>query len=271
MNRKEQIIFAAIGLLIATCGCIAAWLVVPQFQNRFSPPLTMTSIPSNSSTAMTFLTSTPTSENLSTPTGENTPTPTNTLLPTTTTIPSPTISPTASISLPFNDNFDNGINSNWKVIAGTWRTVDGKLIADAGRNPSEIIVGDENWRNYIIEFDVYSKSAAGFPIGVIVRSMDGNHLLFKTDCCNTEWILIAGTSEQTIAHLDDGGLVFALQEFTISHVRVEVIDQTFTGYINGRQFLRVTDTTNATGAVGIMSDTPHENRLLFDNFVVALP
>jgi hypothetical protein len=115
---------------------------------------------------------------------------------------------------------------------------------------------------------VFSFSAAGYPIGVIVRSMNGKSLMFKTDCCSTDWVLIDGTSEQIIAHLDQGGLDIASFGFAKNHIRVEVVDQVFTGYIDGKQFLQVTDLSNPTGAVGIMSQTPYENRLLFDNFTV---
>ena len=139
--------------------------------------------------------------------------PTYTPYPTYTFVPSPTIPPTPSILLPFSDNFDNGINSNWKSIKGTWRTVNGRLIADAGNDFSTITVGDKNWQNYIFEVDVFSESAAGFPVGVIVRSMNGKSLMFRTDCCTTEWILINGTSEQTIARSEEGGLDFASSGF----------------------------------------------------------
>lgn len=46
MNRREQIIFGVLGLLISALGCIAAWLVVPQFQKIFSPLPTITAVPS---------------------------------------------------------------------------------------------------------------------------------------------------------------------------------------------------------------------------------
>jgi hypothetical protein len=38
MNRREQIIFQILGLLVAVFGCIAAWLVMPQIQQMFSSP-----------------------------------------------------------------------------------------------------------------------------------------------------------------------------------------------------------------------------------------
>jgi hypothetical protein len=46
MNRREQIIFGTLGLLIAACACIAAWLVVPQPEQIPEPqPVTVTLIP----------------------------------------------------------------------------------------------------------------------------------------------------------------------------------------------------------------------------------
>ena len=270
MEHKERItiLLAAVGVVIAACACIAAWLVVPQIQRVFSIPPSATIIPSSVVELPTSEVVTPSFTVMAAKT--NTTEPTNTIFPTTTPVPQVSLTPTISFLLPFSDNFDNGINLNWREIAGTWRTVNGRLIADAG-NRSEIIVGDENWKNYIIEVDVYSASAAGFPVGVIVRSKEGKYLMFKTDCCDTDWILIDGPTEKSIAHVDEGGLDFKLSELAKNHIRVEVIDQVFTGYIDGKQFLRVTDSTIPTGMVGLMSKTPHENRLLFDNFIVTLP
>lgn len=70
MNRKEQIIFGTLGLLIAVCGCIAAWLAVPYFQRMFPSPTRATSSPLNTPLS--------TSENLPTPTIANSPTPPHT-------------------------------------------------------------------------------------------------------------------------------------------------------------------------------------------------
>ena len=199
-------------------------------------------------------------------------TPTATLAPTQTNTPTLTSTSTPTLMLPFLDNFDNGIDSHiWKTLSGVWRTIDGRLVADPSRNPSKIIVGDKDWKNYVVEVDVYAMSAAGYPVGIIVRSSNGKSLMFRTDCCDTDWILINGVSEQIIAHVDQGGLEFKLREYVKSHIRVEVIDQTFTGYIDGKQYLQVTDPTTQVGMVGLMSQTPYQNRLVFDDFVVQAP
>jgi len=94
MNRKEQIILGVLGLLIGACGCIAAWLVVPQFQKMFSPPLSATPMPSaivsqpTNTIVVTSLAVTPATANLAQPTYSLSPTftasPLPTILPTTT-------------------------------------------------------------------------------------------------------------------------------------------------------------------------------------------
>jgi hypothetical protein len=68
MNRKEQIIFGTLGLVIAACACIAAWVVVPQLQQMYSSLTRATPLPSNTPLS--------TSENLPTPTIANSLTPT---------------------------------------------------------------------------------------------------------------------------------------------------------------------------------------------------
>ena len=261
---------ANVGGVVATIAAIvvlAFYTTSINPQNTPPPPvvetLTDTLMPSE---ALTDLTETPTITLTSTLTSTVTSTPTLTNTPTL----APTSTPT--LMLPFSDNFDKGIDLDiWNILSGEWRTIDGRLVADPSRNPSTIIVGDKDWKNYVIEVDVYAMSAAGYPVGVIVRSANGKSLMFRTDCCDTDWILLDGASEQIIAHVDEGGLEFKLGEYVKSHILVEVIDQTFTGYIDGKQYLQVTDPTTQTGKVGLMSQTPKQNRLLFDNFVVSLP
>lgn len=149
--------------------------------------------------------------------------------------------------------------------------INGQLAADPSDDLSIILVGDTNWSDYVIEVDVYSYSAAGFPIGIIVRANRGSYLIFQTHCCDSNWILVTGTSERIIAHLDEGGLSFASSGYAKNRIRVEVIGQTFTAYVDGKLYLQVYDPTLPSGRVGIACQYPHDNTCKFDNFRVAAP
>jgi hypothetical protein len=92
-----------------------------------------------------------------TPTDEppliGTATPTSTSLP-----PSPTHTPSAtrtpSIALPFHDNFDQGLRTEWKVIEGQTTVLGGRLQGAGYRLTLQL--GDESLSDYVISFDTFN-------------------------------------------------------------------------------------------------------------------
>lgn len=205
---------------------------------------------------------------------------TQTALPTYT--PFPTIpqtatqissSPTPTIQLPFSDNFDNGINPFWKTVTGTWRMVNGQLTADPSNNYVTILVGDNQWTDYVIDVDVHKTDTnAGFPVGIIVRANNGNYLIYQWSCCDTDWILVNGTSRTIIAHLDQGIITSSGAGNTSkNHLHVEVHGQTFTGSVDEKLYLTVSDPTISSGMVGLTFNYPFQNTFRFENFIVMTP
>jgi DNA-binding CsgD family transcriptional regulator len=205
-----------------------------------------------------------------TPEDSATPVPsTNTPVPSDT--PLPTATATASVPLPFSDNFDKGLTALWKPQTGTWRMVNGRLTADPSDLMSLIVVGDENWTDYTVNVDVFNYDW-NYPVRVIVRAAGGNYLAFQTNCCNTDWFLVSGPEEKSIAHFDKGGLKFSgFSGFMKDQIRVEVSGQTYSGYVDGKLYLQVQDATLTSGAVGLAFQYAFENTTQFDNFSVAAP
>jgi Sigma-70, region 4 len=206
----------------------------------------------------------------STPQASVTPVPpTNTPVPSDT--PLPTATATASVPLPFSDNFDQGLTALWKPQTGTWRMVNGRLTADPSDLMSLIMVGDENWTNYTVNVDVYNYDW-NYPVRVIVRAAGGNYLAFQTNCCNTDWFLVSGPDEKSIAHFDKGGLKFSgFTGFMKDQIRVEVSGQTYSGYVDGKLYLQVQDATLTSGAVGLAFQYAFNDTTQFDNFMVSAP
>ncbi len=204
-----------------------------------------------------------------TPIPSETTTPTETLAPTVTF--TATITATPSIVLPFTDNFDNGISPVWKTTTGTWRTINGQLTADPSDDYSIIFVGDENWTDYTIDVDVHKYNVnSGYPVGIIVRAKNGNYLMYKMNCCSTDWVLFNGTSETIIAHIDDG-ITMGYNESSEHHFHVEVVGDTYTGSIDGKLFLKVSDPTLSSGVVGLAFQYSHLDVFRFDDFQIVLP
>lgn len=129
---------------------------------------------------------------------------TNTIPPTLTDLPSktpfpPTLTPTPMpiISLPFTDNFDNGIKPEWKVLNGQWLTANGKLtITNNDGDFQMIMLDDPTWKNYKLTADVvishpYSANAGAIAIGVHCLNNQTNFLGFQIDTVpNAGWSTI---------------------------------------------------------------------------------
>ena len=133
------------------------------------------------------------------------------------------------------------------------------------------MTGDERWTDYIVEVDVYNHTFA-YPVRIIIRVNRGNYLVFQTNCCKTEWILITGGSEKVIATLDEGGLSFSPRRvYAKNSFRIEAIGQTFNAYIDGVSFLQVTDPSLSSGKVGLGFQYPYNETPRFENFRVSAP
>lgn len=144
MSRKEQIIFGALGLVIAICACIAAWIVVPQSlialrPNTNSPFSTTTDAPTKIATVLTKASD----EVFASPTAQ----PTETIVP--------DIQPSGFV---FFDNFDNDLSHQWKVQYGQVGMFDGKLtVTDPSRTPNAyhyIILDNLYWKDVTIEIEL---------------------------------------------------------------------------------------------------------------------
>lgn len=72
-------------------------------------------------------------------------------LPTATQMPAAT--PTASLILPFEDDFNNGLRPEWDVVSGEPMIVSGRVGRTSGI--LRLSLGDTTLSNYILEFDFY--------------------------------------------------------------------------------------------------------------------
>jgi len=210
----------------------------------------------------------------------NTPQPTVTfsptnapLLPTSTTIPTDTPIPTATFvsgQVLFQDNFDSGKSLDWQTLTGTWRMLNSQLKADVSDVPSIILVGNQTWSDYIVDVNVFSTCTIA-SVRIIVRYTSSSYIALQTACDSTKWIIVTGTTEKTIATLNKGGLGSSSK----AHIRIEVIRQSYSAYINGSLYLQTQDSTFTTGKVGLASLVTYlflDNEVpQFDDFQVTVP
>ncbi len=185
---------------------------------------------------------------------------TQTLTATPTFTPQPTATP---FPLPFSDNFDNGASSDWEVVVGNWRMVDGAYTADDINDWNVILVGSEAWRDIVINVDAITNNW-NYSMRVIVRAYQGKYLVMETDCCGIRFILNVDGEERIIAESDARGLTGSIDWHT-NHIRIEASNGIYTLFIDGVKLLTVQDNTFESGRVGLSLD--YENSR-FDNFSV---
>jgi DNA-binding CsgD family transcriptional regulator len=127
--------------------------------------------------------------------------PTNTELPPT---PIPTRTPSPKISLPYIDDFSNGINSPWSVGSGNWFVTDSgasisinDIYADAG----SIVIDDPSLTDYKLRVKVHTPhmyAASQGQFGVIVRyssTRDQNIIFYMDSNGRFRWAYATSLSE----------------------------------------------------------------------------
>jgi hypothetical protein len=172
----------------------------------------------------------------------------------------------------FSDNFDSGANKAWEPLSGTWRVINGAYTADP--TDENIIaysmVGDQGWQDYSVDVDVSVLCQAGYPIILLIRSLDpGNGMQMEINCCSTKWLLYKNGTSTMIAEIKKGiPYECGTDNWKTSHIRIEAQGSFYTMYLNGANILQVQDNTYSYGRSGIglqhYTDCPR-----FDNFKVS--
>lgn len=250
--KERSTVLAAV---ITAAGGIVAALIGGYFLLRatyLEPPLGATATAAAASTG-TFVSIAPTRTATTTP--APTVRPTETARP-----PTETPSPTPEPLLLFADSFDSGPDSQWQVLSGNWRMINGRF-AVTGSQPmwSYALVGDPGWSDYVVEVD-YSRSSSIGDVAVIVRAdgPSGLGLSFGTLGWRVwqdgEWRSLVSMSGEPLS----------------GHLRIEVTGATFVGAIDTMGEMVITDDTVAHGRVGLAIVCYFETGCpAFDNFRVS--
>jgi len=132
------------------------------------------------------------------------------------------------------------------------------------------MVGDQSWRDYAVEFD-FKRGGGEHSIHVLMRVQDRNNLMAFRITKNWPgepwhhcgwWIRKSGEWEKLVA-TDMAGHYEA-------HVRIEVENEFYTCYIDGKRWSSFSDPTFSSGRVGLLISGSYSTS--FDDFrVVPLP
>ena len=243
----------------------------PSPTSTFTPPPTYTPYP----TYTEVPTFTPKPNPTSTPYPTATPYPTYTPyppLPPTSTVPpdtatppqtpTETLVPTPAVTLPFRDNFNDGLSDLWEVQSGTWRIVDGVLNPDPDCRNCAIFVGDESWTDYAVKVDLVHSCATNER--VFVRVTADSYMMFEI---STLWVklIVSNQGQKTeIASNRITTLPCRMQY----NIRIEAKGPSFLVYLNGDHLMSATDSMVVRGRVGLGASNSESYYRMFDNFEV---
>ena len=146
-------------------------------------------------------------------------------------------------------------------------TVDGTL---SSVGVLEGYVGDTNWTNYSVEFDLLDLGGSFSDTGLRVqlrRQDNSNYMVWKFNNnwrCTFTWSKIVEGKETPIANTKKDSPCKGRFKF-------EVSGNTYRMLVDGKQLLTFTDNTFGVGGAGLVSDRG-DMKLILDNFrVIAVP
>jgi hypothetical protein len=159
----------------------------------------------------------------SSPYPTNEPLPTYTAYPTYTPIPLPTFSPTPSVSLPFIDDFNDGLDSSWRIINGAPYFNEGSL--GAINEAVTIEIGDDSFGDVILEFD-YSNFNNQRGISVYFSK-----IYFAMDYIRLRWYIFNNNGWQEFNSKD---AVF--DTWVSGHLKIVITGNKYSIFQNGDPF-----------------------------------
>jgi DNA-binding CsgD family transcriptional regulator len=164
--------------------------------------------------------------------------PTNTVF---TPIPQPTRTQFPKVSLPFNEDFSNGINSPWTVGYGNWFVTDSGAsisISDLNDDSGSIVLDDPTLTDYKVKVKVHTPhmwSANQGQFGVIVRygsHRDQNIIFYMDSNGRFKWSYIESLSELSFYQPPVTGVDKDAGSTNVT-LEIEVIGNTFIAKVNG--------------------------------------
>jgi len=184
--------------------------------------------------------------------------PTNTELPAT---PVPTHTPAPKITLPFIDDFSNGINSPWSVGYGKWFVTDSGAsisISDIYDDAGSIVLDDPTLTDYKLRVKVHTPhmwSASQGQFGVIVRyrsNRDQNIIFYMNSNGRFKWAYIESMSELPFFLPDVTGVDKDLGSTDVT-LEIVVSGNTFTARVDGANVDQFSMTGYENGGIALIT------------------
>ncbi len=153
-----------------------------------------------------------------------------------------------------NDDFSDGALDGWTVVSGNWSVNTAGYLEGAGPSLDGyhiITVGDDNWTDYEVEFDVRLQAGAEYAVGVrFTNEETWYHCSSTTGGVVGIWNFTSGLADQQL----DTGVAAPLSQGQWYHMRVTVQGTQIYFYIEGARVAFANDTarTIPTGRVALL-------------------
>lgn len=188
-------------------------------------------------------------------------------------VPTEVIPTSTTITKLFADNFDSGISPIWSYMDGTNYGMTNGQLSSIGLFTA--YVGDNNWTNYVVEFDLEYLLYSGFNFNIMIRRQnDSDYMAFQLNTfnrCSMKWVKVINGIETEIVNSETR--ISGSYSDCPGKYKIEITGNTYKTIRNSQLLLTFTDNTYSSGGVGILSTTPDERfKFIVDNFqIISLP
>ena len=153
----------------------------------------------------------------------------------------------------FTDDFEDGNTTGWTRSGGSWTVVaDGSRVFRQSSTSSDAraLAGQNSWSDYAAQARVKPLAYNAHAVGVIVRAQSStNYYGFTVDGGQARLVKRVNGTVSTLA---TGAA--AVPAGTWATLRVEAAGRTLRGLVNGTPVVTATDTTFATGRLGLLAN-----------------
>ncbi len=157
--------------------------------------------------------------------------------------------PPVGPTLPWTDNLAN--LNNFTVVSGTWSASNGNLFGSATAVAS-IIAGNPAWTDYAVIIN--SQITSGNQLAIIMRFKDSNnYYIFGLGGYGTYLYCIQKLVNGAVTLLATSGSISSVKPNVNYTIEAVVQGTTLTLIVNGTQVLQCTDSSFASGTLGIFA------------------
>lgn len=166
---------------------------------------------------------------------------------------------------PFEDNFENSIDSRWKTYGGTWAIEDGAYCITSGIG--KVLIGENSWRNYTMEADIKVSDTAinsGLVVNVTNPGTGPDEMRGYFVGLNSEGIIL-GKMDNDWTEIQSAAMAVSTNVWY--HMKVQLRNGEISVFVDDMDTPKivVTDLTFLCGKAGMRA---FDCKTYFDNIVI---